>query len=125
MTEQEGDFDPDTRWALVWFEQAGFAEGEFGVAETLSRAKNTSVSGMVDAGVVRSGGGKVRLLRPSELQDDWDPTSDSRTTVWEAVHQIVNALRNRRRICRCRSASRARRLCRDCPRTVLPTVHHV
>ena len=92
LTEQEGDFDPDTRWALVWFEQAGFAEGEFGVAETLSRAKNTSVSGMVDASVVHSAGGKVRLLRPSELQDNWDPTRDSRITVWLAVHQIVNAL---------------------------------
>ena len=92
LAEQEGDFDPDTRWALAWFEQSGFAEGEFGVAETLSRAKNTSVSGMVDAGIVLSGSGKVRLLRPTELQSDWDPTSESRVTVWEAVHQIVNAL---------------------------------
>ena len=95
LTEQEGDFDPDTRWALAWFEQSGFAEGEFGVAETLSRAKNISVSGMVDAGIVLSGGGKVRLLRPTELQGDWDPTSESRVTVWEAVHQIVNALETR------------------------------
>ena len=64
LAEQEGDFDADSRWALAWFEQSGFAEGEYGVAETLSKAKNTSVAGMVEAGIVASKGGKVRLLKP-------------------------------------------------------------
>ena len=50
LAEQEGDFDADSRWALAWFEQSGFAEGEYGVAETLSKAKNTSVAGMVRGG---------------------------------------------------------------------------
>jgi putative DNA methylase len=63
LAEQEGDFDADSRWALAWFEQSGFAEAEYGVAETLSKAKNTSVAGMVDAGILASKGGKVRLLR--------------------------------------------------------------
>jgi len=35
LAEQEGDFDADSRWALTWFEQSGFDEGEFGVAKTL------------------------------------------------------------------------------------------
>src|SRR2546428_8475 len=65
LAEQEGDFDADSRWALAWFEQSGFAEGEYGMAETLSKAKNTSVSGMVEAGIVKSKGGKVRLLSPN------------------------------------------------------------
>ena len=73
LAEQEGDFDADTRWAVAWFEQAGFNQGEFGVAETLSKAKNTSVDGMIEAGILKAGGGKVRLLRPAELPDDWDP----------------------------------------------------
>ena len=89
LAEQEGDFDADTRWALAWFEQSGFAEGDFGVAETLSKAKNTSVSGMVEAGVLRSGAGKVRLLRPQELPEDWVPDSDTRLIAWEAVHHLV------------------------------------
>jgi putative DNA methylase len=92
LAEQEGDFDADSRWALAWFEQFGFAEGEYGVAETLSKAKNTSVTGMVEAGILASKGGKVRLLRPDELPEDWDPASDSRLTVWETVHQLVRAL---------------------------------
>jgi putative DNA methylase len=92
LSEQEGDFDADTRWALAWFEQSGFAEGEYGVAEMLSKAKNTSVSGMVDAGILASSRGKVRLFKPSELPDDWDPTKDPRLTAWEMVHQLIRVL---------------------------------
>jgi putative DNA methylase len=92
LAEQEGDFDPDSRWALAWFEQSGFAEGDYGVAETLSKAKNTSVRGMVDAGVVESKRGKVRLLRPDELPADWDPATEGRLTVWEMVHHLIRAL---------------------------------
>lgn len=92
LTEQEGDFDGDTRWAIAWFDQHGFAEGEFGVAETLSKAKNTSVAGMVEAGILSSKSGTVRLLRPGELPADWDPAKDKRLTAWEAVHHLVRAL---------------------------------
>jgi putative DNA methylase len=92
LTEQEGDFDPDSRWAIQWFEQFGFAEGEFGVAETLSKAKNTSVRGMVEAGIVVSKAGKVRLKKPAELPGDWDPAKDARLTAWESVHHLIRAL---------------------------------
>ena len=92
LAEQEGDFDADTRWALAWFEQSGFADGEYGVAETLSKAKNTSVSGLEHAGILKSKAGKVRLLRPDELSVDWDPRDDSRLTVWEAVHHLIRRL---------------------------------
>ena len=89
LAEQEGDFDAYTRWALAWFEQSGFAEGDYGVAETLSTAKNTSVAGMAEAGILTSGRGKVRLLAPAELPRDWDPKGDLRRTVWETTHHLV------------------------------------
>ena len=92
LTEQEGDFDADSRWALTWFEQHGFAEGEFGVADQLSKAKNTSVEGLVRAGVVDSRRGAVRVLKPSELDDAWDPATDPRLTVWEMTHHLIRAL---------------------------------
>ena len=92
LAEQEGDFDADSRWALAWFEQSGFADGEYGVAETLSKAKNTSVAGMVEAGIVVSSRGKVRLLRPDELPADWDPATDPRLTAWEIVHHLIRVL---------------------------------
>jgi putative DNA methylase len=92
LAEQEGDFDADSRWALAWFEQAGFGEGDYGVAETLSKAKNTSVSRMVEAGILASGHGKVRLHTPSEMRGDWDPTTDRHRNDWEVVHQLIRAL---------------------------------
>ncbi len=92
LAEQEGDFDADSRWALAWFEQHGFAEGEFGVAEILSTAKNTSVAGMAEAGILVSRAGKVRLLRPEELPKDWDPATDTRLTNWEMVHHLIRVL---------------------------------
>jgi putative DNA methylase len=92
LTEQEGDFDADSRWALAWFEQSGFAEGDYGVAETLSKAKNTSVSGLAEAGILASSRGKVRLLKPGELSAEWDPATDERLTAWEMVHQFIRML---------------------------------
>jgi putative DNA methylase len=92
LTDQEGDFDADSRWALAWFEQSGFDDGEYGVAETLSKAKNTSVTGMVEAGILVSKGGRVRLLRPDELPASWKPETDLRLTAWESVQYLVRAL---------------------------------
>lgn len=92
LAEQEGEFDADTRWALAWFDQNGFTEGAYGQAETLSTAKNTSVSGMVEAGILAAKGGKVRLLRKEELDADWNPAKDERLTVWEATHHLIRSL---------------------------------
>ncbi|MDP3921703.1 MAG: DUF1156 domain-containing protein [Candidatus Omnitrophota bacterium] len=89
----EDDFDADTQFCLHWFEQHGWAEGVFGDADTLSRGKGTSVEGMKDAGVLYSGGGKVRLLKWSEYPKDWDPKKDTRLPVWEALHQLIRALK--------------------------------
>jgi putative DNA methylase len=92
LVEQEGDFDADSRWALAWFEQEGFSKGEFGAADTLSKAKNISVQGLVDAEIIESGRGKVRLLQPNELPEDWDPIKDTRLTHWEMVHHLIRVL---------------------------------
>ncbi|SFK63471.1 DUF1156 domain-containing protein [Methylocapsa palsarum] len=95
LAEQEGDFDADSRFAIAWFEQFGFAEGDFGVADVLARAKATSVAAMADprGGTILSAkGGKVRLLKPDELPEEWDPAVDPRLTVWEMVHHLIRVL---------------------------------
>ncbi len=92
LSEQEGDFDADSRWAVTWFEQSGFADGDYGVAEQLSKSKNTSVAGMAQARILNSMGGKVRLFKPSELPADWDPDTDPRLTAWEVLHQLIRSL---------------------------------
>lgn len=94
LSEQEGEYDGDTRWALSWYEQFGHNEAAFGVAETLSKAKNTSVNGLVEAGILEARGGKVRLLGRDELDHEWDPTQDKRPTAWEAVQHLIYALEN-------------------------------
>jgi putative DNA methylase len=94
IAEQEGDYDAESRWALAWFEQYGFTEGEFGVAETLSKAKDTSIQRMATSGILVSGRGEVRLLKPSELDAKWDPQTDTRLSTWEMVHQVIRILEN-------------------------------
>jgi putative DNA methylase len=92
LASQEGDFDRDTRWAITWFEDVGLADGEFGKAEQLSKSRNTSVQGLVSAGILQSGRGKVRLLKPAELDSDWDPAADPRLTIWEMTHHLIRVL---------------------------------
>jgi len=92
LAEQEGEFDGDTRWALAWFEQFGTEDGPFGVAETLSKAKNTAVNGLVEAGIIAARAGKVRLLKRDELPADWNPATDTRLRHWEIVQYLIRAL---------------------------------
>ena len=92
LAEQEGDFDPESRWALAWIDQFSFSEGAFGIAGTLSKAKNTSAQGMVEAGAIVSRGATVQLLKPSELPIDWDPDTDAHLTAWESVHHLVRVV---------------------------------
>lgn len=89
----EDDFDADTQFCLHWFEQHGWTESVFGEADVLARSKSTSVDAMKEAGVLQSGSGKVRLLKWAEYATDWDPRTDKRTPVWEALHQLIRALK--------------------------------
>lgn len=89
----EDDFDADTQWCLRWFEQHGWAQGLFGEADVLARSKSIAVSGLAEAGVVISGGGKVSLRKWADYPTDWDPRLDSRQPVWETLHHLIRALR--------------------------------
>jgi putative DNA methylase len=92
LAEQEGDFDTDSRWCVKWFEQMEWSASDYGRAETLATALNTSVLGLERAGVLRARAGKVQLLKPSELPDSYDPTKDARPTMWEAVLHLSRRL---------------------------------
>ena len=92
LTGDDNDYDADSRWALTWFEQYGFDLGESGDADTLAKAKDISVKGLEQAGVLKILGDKMRLLRPSELSRDWDPAADARLTVWEMTHHLIRLL---------------------------------
>lgn len=93
LNPDSGNFDADTLFCDNWFSQYGWGEGSFGEADTLARAKGTSVEGVHSAGVIEAAGGKVRLLQWSEYPKDWNPHNDTRTPIWEACHQLIRALK--------------------------------
>ena len=92
LSEQDSEFDGDTRFALAWFQQYGMRAGTFGVADVLSRAMNIGVTGMQNAGILESHAGTVRLLKWEELPEDWDPEKDRRLTVWEMTHHLIRLM---------------------------------
>lgn len=89
----EDDFDHDTQFCLHWFEQYGWKDGKFGEADTLARAKGTSVDGVKQAEVLFASAGIVRLLKWSEYPADWNPANDPRLPVWEALHHLIRVFR--------------------------------
>ncbi len=89
QSEQESEFDADTRWAVTWFAQNGMNDGEFGDAQNIATARGTAVNALERSGIIEARAGRVRLLNRSEYQDDWDPTTDKRLTVWEVCQHLI------------------------------------
>ena len=92
LSEDDGEYDRDTRWALEWFKLHGFEPGKFPDADNIARGKNTSVEGLVKAGICQSGKGKVQLIPSEKLNGAWDPATDERLTIWEVTHYMSRAL---------------------------------
>jgi putative DNA methylase len=89
LSEEETEFDYETRWALTWYQQNGAKAGPYGDAETLSKAKNTSVSSVVRAGIATSSVGKVQLVPRPDLDLDWDPRADPSPKVWQVTQHLL------------------------------------
>lgn len=92
LTEQEGDFDAPTRFALAWYRGHGYGAAPFGEADDLARARGTAVSAMERSGVLSARGGKVQVYRPSELPVNYDVLADASTSAWEALHHAIRIL---------------------------------
>jgi putative DNA methylase len=92
LSGEVSEFDADTRFAVTWFEQFGHNPGSFGDADTLAKAKNTTVSGVVESGIARNKDGKVSLIERNELSERWNPSDDKRLTVWETTQYLILAL---------------------------------
>jgi putative DNA methylase len=95
LSAEEQEYDSDTRFAITWYESHGFKEGSYGEAETLATARGVAVSGVAEAGLLKSAAGKVRLLSRAELPGEWDPAADRRPTVWEATQHLIKRLEER------------------------------
>jgi putative DNA methylase len=94
LSEQEGDFDSDTRFCLKWFSQFGWNEASFGEAESLAKAVNTSIPGLERGGIFKAIAGKARLIHPEQMSGEWDPEHDKSISIWEVALRIAYALQN-------------------------------
>lgn len=92
LNEQEGDFDSTSRFAIAWYRQYGYGVGKFGDADSLARARNTSVETMDRDEILTSRAGKVQFIKPSELPWDYDVLKDAHTSNWEALHHLIKVL---------------------------------
>lgn len=92
LSEQDGALDPDSRFCVKWYEQNGWESKKFGDADVLARAMNTSVDGLARGGILTNKGGAVQLIAPKDLNPNWDPVTDVRTSVWEAVVQLCRVM---------------------------------
>lgn len=92
LNEQEGDFDPTSRFAIAWYRQHGYGVGKFGDADNLARARNTSVDVMDRDEILTSRAGVVQLIKPSDLQWTYDVLKDSHTSNWEGLHHLIKVL---------------------------------
>ena len=88
----QGEFDADTRFAVIWFEQNGLAGGDYGTANSIATARGISVDSVKHAGIVESAAGKVRILKRDEIDAGWDPATDAHLTVWECCQHLVREL---------------------------------
>ena len=88
----QGEFDPETRFALTWFEQNGTKAADFGAANSIATARGISVESVRHAGIVEASGGRVRILGRAEIDPNWDPARDGHFTVWECSQHLVRTL---------------------------------
>ncbi|GIL16886.1 MAG: hypothetical protein BroJett040_06370 [Oligoflexia bacterium] len=91
LNDTDSDLDSYTKWAISWFEQHQFDEGGFDEANRLAQAKNIGVDALTHAGIVVSKGGKVQLLRRTQLEDDWQP-EDKSVSHWIAMQHMIRRL---------------------------------
>ncbi len=89
---EEAELDADTRFALTWFAEHGYDPGPSGDADSVARAKNTSLAGIEESGIGEARAGKFRLYDRDELDPGWSPLHDERLTVWEAAQHLAAAL---------------------------------
>lgn len=94
LSDQEGDFDADTRFCIKWFSSFGWNQGQSGEADILSRAVNTSVSSLDRGGIFKAAAGKAQLIHPKDMPSHWDPAQDKDISVWEVALRIAHTLQS-------------------------------
>ena len=85
----EVELDSESRFAYDWYRQYGFASGPSGTADSIARARGTSLDGIRASAIGSAVAGKFQLTQLSDSGPAWDPDRDTHPTVWEAVHHLA------------------------------------
>lgn len=89
FNEQDGELDQNSRFCVDLYMQNAFNDMKFGEADTLARAKNTSVAALATKGVLYAQKGSVHLLTREELPEKVNPREE---TVWLLCQQLTRAM---------------------------------
>ena len=89
FNEQDGELDANSRFCVDLYTQNAFNNIRFGDADTLARAKNTSVAALAAKSVLSAEKGIVRLLTREELPQKTDPREEM---IWLLCQQLTHAM---------------------------------
>lgn len=88
FNEQDSDLHAEDRFCVDLYTQCGFDSIKFGEADTLARAKNTSVEKLAHTGTVFAEKGVVHLIDRDELPE----RSESFSPLWTITQQLVRVM---------------------------------
>jgi putative DNA methylase len=91
QNEHDAELDADTRFCLDWFRSYAWSTRPYGDAESIAVPLGLSVEGITRSNVLTSGGGKVALIKPLDLDPRWDPAHDDRLSLWEVTCHLARA----------------------------------
>ena len=87
--QQEGEFDPESRFCLAWFQQYGYRPGLYGAAELLAQAKNVAIKTLADHDrLLTAPGDKVQLLPLDKYSPKREMPKRTMTT-WEGCFRMA------------------------------------
>ena len=89
FNEQDGELDSDSRFCVDLYTQFAFNNIDFGDADTLARAKNTSVAALESRGALYAQKGVVRLLDRNEVPQKIDENEDF---IWLLTQQLTRTV---------------------------------
>jgi len=89
FNEQDGELDSNSRFCVDLYTQNAFNDMKFGDADTLARAKNTSVALLQSKGVLYAQKGVVHLLTREEIPQNVD---EHEQMLWLLCQQLTRAM---------------------------------
>jgi putative DNA methylase len=89
--DDDAVYDPETRFALDWFSEAGWEFRDSGRAILLANAKNLALDRLSRLGLIETPSGRTRLI-PREAFDPDNDAADGTPVVWVAAQHLAQAL---------------------------------